>query len=201
MLAKEWIMIAAILLGPVLAVQAQKWLEKLREQRSRKLWIFRTLMTTRATPVSPQHVEALNMIDLEFSGTSSYEKEVIDAWRDYHDHLNTQVPDDQIHSWLDKSSDLLVEVLFKMSKVLGYKFNKVQLRKGCYIPRAHTDNEMQFLAIRRSLAAILEGKNTIPVSIPMSDDVLKKQEALQEGFLDLLEGKRSIRIKYDNNNE
>jgi len=197
MLAKEWIMIAAILLGPVLAVQAQKWLESLREQRTRKLWIFRTLMTTRATPVSPQHVEALNMIDMEFSGTSSKEKEVIDAWRDYQDHLNTQVSDDKISSWLDKSSDLLVELLFKMSKVIGYNFNKVQLRRGCYIPRGHIEQELQFLTIRRSLAAMLDGKNAIPVSFPISEEALAKQEAVQKGFLELLDGQRIIKVKND----
>jgi hypothetical protein len=195
MLAKEWIMIAAILLGPVLAVQAQKWLESLKEQRSRKLWIFRTLMTTRANPVSPQHVEALNMIDMEFSGTSSKVKEVIDAWRDYHDHLNTKVPDDQIPSWLDKSSNFLVELLFKMSKVLGYDFNKVQLRRGCYTPGAHTEHDYQLLTIRRSLAAILDGKNAIPVSFTISEEALAKQEAVQNGFLELLDGQRVIKVK------
>ena len=49
-----------------MAVQVQKWLEVFREERGRKLWIFKTLMATRASAVSAEHVQALNMIDLEF---------------------------------------------------------------------------------------------------------------------------------------
>ena len=63
----EVLMIIAVLLAPVVAVQVQKWLELFREDRARKLWIFKTLMATRAATVSPEHVQALNMIDLELS--------------------------------------------------------------------------------------------------------------------------------------
>ena len=45
--------VVATLLGPVLAVQAQKWLERGREITQRRAWIFRTLMATRATNLSP----------------------------------------------------------------------------------------------------------------------------------------------------
>ena len=37
--------------------------------------------------MSPAHVEALNLIDLEFSGKSRHEKEGIDAWNTYLDYL------------------------------------------------------------------------------------------------------------------
>jgi hypothetical protein len=30
--------------------------------------VFRTLMTTRASRMAPDHVQALNMIDVEFAG-------------------------------------------------------------------------------------------------------------------------------------
>jgi hypothetical protein len=58
------IMIAAVLLGPVVAVQVSTLLESRRERRRRQLGVFRTLMTTRALATSPLHVEALNMIDV-----------------------------------------------------------------------------------------------------------------------------------------
>ena len=45
----------ATLFGPILAVQAQKWLERNREIKQRRAWIFRTLMATRATTLSPVH--------------------------------------------------------------------------------------------------------------------------------------------------
>ena len=62
------LMIAAVLLAPVVAVQVQKWLEQYRAERERQLRIFKTLMATRATGLSHDHVQALNLIDLEFQG-------------------------------------------------------------------------------------------------------------------------------------
>ena len=52
----------ATLLGPIFAVQAQKWLEAGREKKARMLAIFRTLMATRAALLSQAHVEALNSV-------------------------------------------------------------------------------------------------------------------------------------------
>ena len=63
----EVLTILAVILGPILAVQAQKAIERWRERRNRKLWVFKTLMATRGSRLSPNHVQALNMIDLEFS--------------------------------------------------------------------------------------------------------------------------------------
>lgn len=66
---RDWSEIIATIAGPILAVQAQKWLERLRERRNRKLKVFQQLMATRASRLSTDHVQALNMIDLVFYGT------------------------------------------------------------------------------------------------------------------------------------
>ena len=68
------LMILAILLAPLVALQIQRRLDFRREIRERKLAIFRTLMTTRANKVSVSHVESLNMIDIEFFGDSDKER-------------------------------------------------------------------------------------------------------------------------------
>ena len=99
MTKSEWLMILAILLAPLIAVQVQKYTEILLEKHRRKLRIFYTLMGTRAIRLSPEHVQALNMIDIEFYGRkifgftyqSKAEKEVQNAWKEYLDHLCTDV--------------------------------------------------------------------------------------------------------------
>ena len=48
----EWVIVFATLLGPILAMQAQKFSEGLREYRAAKLWVFRSLMTTRMQRLS-----------------------------------------------------------------------------------------------------------------------------------------------------
>jgi len=60
------ISIFAIFRSPIVALRLQKELEDYNEKKSRKLSIFKTLLGTRANPVSLEHVQALNMIDIEF---------------------------------------------------------------------------------------------------------------------------------------
>jgi hypothetical protein len=90
------LLIVATLLGPILAVQAQKFVERTTENRRRRLGIFHSLMATRAARVAPEHVQALNRIDLEFSGKRFFgliswqttrERAVVEAWREHFDRL------------------------------------------------------------------------------------------------------------------
>jgi hypothetical protein len=75
--------IIAILLGPVLAIQIQKYLGRQREEKDRRLRVFKTLMVTRGSVLSPAHVEALNSIDIEFSAKNGDDKNARDAWKAY----------------------------------------------------------------------------------------------------------------------
>ena len=87
MSCNEIVSISAIILGPILAVQIEKYLERRRENKNRRLSIFKTLMATRGTVLSWTHVEALNRIDLEFSNNKKFEK-VITTWQEYFDNLS-----------------------------------------------------------------------------------------------------------------
>ena len=158
---KDIIMISVVLLGPIAAVQIQKWLEKLRENEIRKVNIFKTLMTTRTSKVSIDHVQALNMIDIEFIEKKYYK--VIIAWRDYHDHLSNDNPEDV--NWTQRNNDLFIELLFQMAISLNYKFDKLMLKRTAYSPIAHGDIEFEQQTIRRGLATILSGKAGFPIFI------------------------------------
>lgn len=96
--ASQWIMVAAMVLGPILAVQIQKFLEARRELRRIRMNLFHTLMQTRGNRRDPAHVQALNSIDFLFHK----DKKVVDAWRIYHDHLTSldQLPSGaQLDQW------------------------------------------------------------------------------------------------------
>lgn len=160
----DWIMIAAVLAGPVVAVQLTRYLDERREVRDRKLAIFKTLMATRAYNVSWAHVEALNRIDLEFERSEPKERQVLDAWKAYLDLLgNTQMPPDQ---WATRRVDLLVELLHKMALVLDYDFDKTHIKNSTYAPKVHGDMEQQQEALRRMSIELLEGKRAIPIAVP-----------------------------------
>ena len=76
--------IIAIVRGPIMALRSQRKLDEERDVKNRKLWIFKTLMAYRAIQLTPVFVQALNLIDLEFTEVS--EKPVRDAWRELQDH-------------------------------------------------------------------------------------------------------------------
>jgi hypothetical protein len=74
---------AATIAGPILAVQAQKWVERAGELRRQKIAIFTTIMTNRATRLSDDNVRALNAIDLAFRARrlpSNKDRAVREAW-------------------------------------------------------------------------------------------------------------------------
>src|SRR5882672_3424001 len=86
-------LIFATLVGPLLAVQAQKYLERWRAETERRKQIFKTLMATRASRLAPVHIESLNLIDIEFPAARSRFKRVRSAWKAYLTHLGESAPD------------------------------------------------------------------------------------------------------------
>ena len=176
----EWLTIVAIVLGPVAAVQAQKWLERQKEHRSRQLYIFRILMATRATRLAPDHVTALNMIDMDFSEKRKKEKPVVRAWRvlldqfgKYPNSKDYQNQSEYLSVFLTastKADEYFVDLLFEMSKCLGYDFEKIHIRNGCYAPTGHAEQENDQRLVRKGLIGMFEGK------IPMSMNVVSLPE-------------------------
>ena len=65
---KDWLVVIATLLSPVIAVQVTEYLNRRRQSRDEQLRIFRTLMATRASTLEVSHVQALNSIDVIFNG-------------------------------------------------------------------------------------------------------------------------------------
>jgi hypothetical protein len=61
-----------------------------RAINERRNQIFRALMATRATKLSPLHVEALNDIPVEFYGSGGQLKQIVDDWHAYLDILENK---------------------------------------------------------------------------------------------------------------
>jgi hypothetical protein len=165
--------IFATLLGPLLAVQAQKSIERWTEKRKRKMQIFHALMATRAYRLSHQHVEALNMIELEYHDCRLKKgKKVIDAWKAYHDSLNYSLAND---STFQKRDDLFIDLLYEMALYLKYDFDKISLKRSSYVPIAHGKAEDNQNLIQENLLKILSGEKSLPIAVT---DLLVDQEIL-----------------------
>jgi len=190
-------MIAAVLLAPLVAVQVSQLLERQREERRRRFDLFRQLMSTRAAPLAGSHVEALNLIDLEFYGVS----EITDAWKSYLDHLNDTSSSDAEGrpslEWGNRSKELLAELLYIMGRHVGYRFDRVHLKRAAYYPRGYGDYESDHAIIRRQLVEILSGEAPLPIELaPPRDEARAKEQAeMLERWKGFLEGKATLQFR------
>jgi hypothetical protein len=188
MTAAELIVVAmATIAGPILAVQAQKWVERATERRRTRRSIFHALMSNRATRLHDDFVKALNLIDLEFSGGGSKDHAVINAWRslfgEYHQPPGDQAPEAEALSWNQRINDRLVSLLLAMSKALGYDFSEEQLRRGIYYPKGRLELEQSQLAVLHGVRQLLEGRSALPMKIteaPSSPELLEAQIAMMK---------------------
>lgn len=160
-------MIGAVILGPILAVQVQKLIEGMAEKKNKKKQVFSILMATRATPVAPLHVEALNRIDIDFYD----DKKVKAAWnllRDNFNHCPKPEEEDfkiKSNTWAEKSIEFFNNLLNEMGRSLGYKFDVVDLKRNAYYPKGHGDLEDENYRMRQAILKILAGENSFPVKV------------------------------------
>lgn len=156
--------IFAIYYGPIQALKIQRNLDEEREARKRKVYVFKTLMSNRATRLSPNYVQALNLIDVEFTGANDKEKAVREAWKELLDLFQNYKTTPNA---MDKSDELNAALLAAMGKSLGYDFDKVYLKKGAYYPEFSVNVELEQHSLRKRVLELLDGSGTrkLPIAI------------------------------------
>lgn len=196
----EWLMVGSTLLGPVLAVQAQKWVERARDASNRRTWLFTTLMATRQARLSIEHVRALNSIDLAFYGRrilgfvirGARAQAVLDAWHDYHAHLSLPIerrPQNEAEQrdWNGRGDELFTNLLDRLATATNFKFDRGQLKAGSYSPEAHGTVELEQQAMRSLTLDILLGKKSLPMEVkawPVDAELVAQQRNMQEQLVD-----------------
>lgn len=189
--------IIAIIASPIIALQVQKSIERIKQRRDEKRRLFMTLMATRDERILREHVHSLNMIDVIFSGKGKKDKAVVEAWAEYRDHLNDYPREPAGHqlsdterttlqnkrdAWSSNSRELLIKLLDKMATSSNYHFDKVLLKKGAYTPSGYGEDWAQQYAIRRGLLEVLYGR-PLPihiVEIPPAEETETPQNAPPE---------------------
>jgi hypothetical protein len=157
----EWITVAAIVLGPILAVATQLWFQARKTKRDSKLWTFNTLMGLRASIVSPNFVQAINLVDTVFYGNS----EVRDKRREFLALVTAAQGRVMTSAEIDKAKDLIAELLAKMGKELGLDFDHTEIKDTGWYPVGFQILEETSSALREKGLAVLEGKANIGVVI------------------------------------
>lgn len=159
--------IAAVLVGPVLAVWVTRRIDKSRLKQTRRMDVFRTLMRTRRVRLNPDHVGALNLVEIEFYGESA----VIESWKAYWKHLHTVPPsglsDDQQRQFFQERDGLLTKLLHAIAKTLSFHIEQLDIMEGGYAPQGWLDDEQTVRQLRALTLDILSGRRGIPV-VPLN---------------------------------
>jgi hypothetical protein len=150
----DWLTLLALLLGPVLAVVVSLW----RERRQEKHRLFQTLLVTRGSWLSVEHVRALNSISVVFFKYQGIQ----DRWQLLYDHFQR---DTRTPGWNDRHGDLMAELLKEMARKLHYRISESELRRLTYTPQYHGDWEKAQAEIAMNWAAVLRGERALPVSV------------------------------------
>jgi hypothetical protein len=159
----EWIMIAAIIAGPIFAVLSQLGWQRWKEKRDKKAWVFNTLMSLRAQPLTPDYVRALNHIDVVFYKNGK----VRQRWKALLEHFYSEAYNREVveQATIDRGRDLAAELMAEMAKVLGYQYDHTHIKENAYIPKLFVFYETQGLQLLVKGAAVLEGKSSIRVKL------------------------------------
>src|SRR5690606_31322381 len=118
------------------------------------------------------HVEALNLIEIEFNGKSTSDRRVVERWRIYLDHLNETLPDlespdysQRLEAWSHRGYDKLAQLLKVMAEALGYDFDEVNLKRSVYSPRGYAELEAEQKWMRSQVLKILNNELHVPIRI------------------------------------
>jgi hypothetical protein len=108
-------------------------------------------MGTRASHLSPDHVNALNSIDVVFSRKS--DQGVRQAWEKFLAHV-AQSPANS--GWFVAYNDLKIDLLQAMGSAVGYTFTTDYLRRQIYAPQGYSQVEQDLTQLRQGLVRILK---------------------------------------------
>ena len=124
-------------------------------------------MRTRKTNMNPEHVGALNQIQLEFSNHPT----VITAYRNYIANLSEVVPPpgNALDNFFARRSDLFFDLLHAVAVATGVLIDRHDLDRLAYMPFGWQTEQNEIQVFRTSLIEVLQGRKALNVvDVPAS---------------------------------
>ena len=101
---------------------------------------------------------------------------------------------------------MFIELLYEMSKVLNYKFDKVYLKKSVYYPRGLSELELDQQTLRRAAVSFFSGLHPVNMNVTSfpspeeNPEVLEFQTKRRSFMAGLMEGKNKIPVSMETKN-
>ena len=129
MTTTDWITIAAIIIGPIVAVGITLWIEGRRKVQDAKLMTLRLLLSSRDFPSDPSYQVAIKLVPVEFNKCP----DVLSAHREFLECANVdteEMTDEQLRKVSEKTSVKLTRLLFEMSQAAGLSLRETDIQTG-----------------------------------------------------------------------
>ncbi|WP_213778517.1 DUF6680 family protein [Caballeronia sp. dw_276] len=178
--------------GPIAAVQVQKFLDRRGEREHRRVQVYRALMATRVNINSPQYVDALNSVPLEFHKVEP----VMTAYSDFIGHLNTR-DDSPNNTWAQTRQNRFITLLQVMGKALRYDFREAELTDHAYFPTWQLNLQTDQEILRKGLVDLMKGEKSIPMQVtgfPGDPTIAESHKAIQALLLKVLTGDVVLKV-------
>jgi hypothetical protein len=153
--------VIALVAGPIIAVRVVERLRISAEHQSRRMHLFRTLMSTRSLNLDAGHIQAINLVDVEFLTEKKADKQVITKWQIYRQHLDSDVSPD----WEKERQKLFIDLLQAVAVAVGYEYDEALLIKGVYFPHAYQAANEISSATAKAWHEVLNGERKLKFEV------------------------------------
>jgi hypothetical protein len=157
-----WAVVLATFFGPIAALIITFVRDGRSQKYNRRIYVFRVLMATRKIGISNDHVNALNLIEVDFYKC----KKVEAAWKSYLEHLNSIVQLDNeaaATAWGETKERRLAELLFQIAQVLKFDISALDMFKGGYAPQGWAHKESRQNEMLDFVHGLAEGTVQFPI--------------------------------------
>lgn len=177
----DFLTLVAIFGGPVIAVILTRWIDERRATRHRRMDVFRTLMRTRRSPLHPDHVGALNLVEIEFFGNDKIInplKKLMQHFADNHHRIPDELVKDDMPNdeksrrnqkfdlrLNEERNELRTILLHAIAKNLGFNIEQLEIFRGGYTPQGWDNVEFEQSIIRQYFVDLYLGRKTIPIEV------------------------------------
>lgn len=175
MTTAELINLAAIFVGPVVAVGITLWIEERRKTRDSKINVLRMLLATRHLPSDPGYQVAIQLVPVEFNKCPA----VLKAHEEFLAAANTPTDgknDDQIGR---NTRTKLVRMIFEMTKAAGLNLRETDIDTGSFGSRGFYERDAILTDSQKAMREIAEVLK-LQTRIMMGEQLMPEQTSITD---------------------
>jgi hypothetical protein len=164
----ELLTLIALVAGPISAIFITRHLDDKRQYAARRMDVFRTLMRTRRTVLHPDHIGALNLVEIEYARDPA----VLTAWKALFTNFGSsqgRLEAERTDGITDKREierqALLTKLLHAMATSLGLKIEQLEIFEGGYTPQFWGNVESDQEVIRKFVVDLAHARAVVPIGV------------------------------------